>query len=135
VLRTVTGVFIVLHGLVHLLYVGQSLRLFELQPDMVWPDGSWLLGHVLGVQAARGLASAVGVAATLGFAAGGAGLLFQGDWWRDTLMAAALLSMVIVVLFWNGRLEKIADQGLVALVIDALILGVLLFAYSPLSVG
>jgi hypothetical protein len=27
------GVFIVLHGLIHLLYFGQSRRLFELQPQ------------------------------------------------------------------------------------------------------
>ncbi len=30
VLRIATGVFMVLHGLVHLLYVGQSQRLFDL---------------------------------------------------------------------------------------------------------
>ena len=34
------GVFIVVHVLIHLFYFGQSRRLFELQPGMVWPDGS-----------------------------------------------------------------------------------------------
>ena len=29
------GIFLILHGLVHLLYAGQSSRLFELQPGMV----------------------------------------------------------------------------------------------------
>jgi hypothetical protein len=33
--RIIFGVFIVLHGLVHLLYFGQSARYFELQPEMV----------------------------------------------------------------------------------------------------
>ena len=33
------GVFLMLHGLVHLLYLGQSQRFFELQPGMTWPDG------------------------------------------------------------------------------------------------
>jgi hypothetical protein len=32
-------VFIVLHGLVHLLYFGQSTRLFVLRPVRVWSDG------------------------------------------------------------------------------------------------
>ncbi len=36
-LRFIAGAFIVLHGLVHLLYAGQSRRLFELRPGMVWP--------------------------------------------------------------------------------------------------
>ena len=36
-MRFVFGVFIVLHGLVHLLYFGQSARYFELKPGMVWP--------------------------------------------------------------------------------------------------
>ena len=41
-LRFILSVFIVLHGLVHLLYFGQSRRLFELQPGMAWPE-SWRL--------------------------------------------------------------------------------------------
>ena len=39
--RIIFGIFIILHGLVHLLYFGQSTRYFELQPGMVWPDGAW----------------------------------------------------------------------------------------------
>jgi len=33
----ILGIFFILHGLVHLLYAGQSLRLFELRPGMTWP--------------------------------------------------------------------------------------------------
>ena len=39
-LNIVIGVFIILHGLVHMLYFGQSRKFFELQPGMTWPDGS-----------------------------------------------------------------------------------------------
>ena len=39
--RIVLGIFMVLHGLVHLLYFGHGLRFFEL-PDLAWPDGSWV---------------------------------------------------------------------------------------------
>jgi hypothetical protein len=41
-LRLAFSVFIVLHGLVYLLYFGQSRKFFELQPGLLWPDG--LLG-------------------------------------------------------------------------------------------
>ncbi len=46
--RILFGIFIVLHGLVHLLYFGQSARYFELQPGMVWPNGSWVVSKLLG---------------------------------------------------------------------------------------
>ena len=39
--RILVSLLVILHGLVHLLYFGQSARLFELQPGMGWPDGSW----------------------------------------------------------------------------------------------
>jgi hypothetical protein len=41
--RILFGVFVLLHGLVHLLYLGQSARYFELQPGLAWPDGSWAI--------------------------------------------------------------------------------------------
>ena len=47
-LAIIMGIFFVLHGLVHLLYAGQSRRLFELRPKMVWPDGSWAFSQLLG---------------------------------------------------------------------------------------
>ena len=50
VLRLVAGVFVVLHGLVHLFYFAQSRRLFELRPGLVWPDGSWAFSKLLGEQ-------------------------------------------------------------------------------------
>ena len=56
-LATIFGVFLILHGLVHLLYAGQSWELFELRPEMTWPEGSWLISKILGDQAARMLAT------------------------------------------------------------------------------
>jgi hypothetical protein len=40
-IRLIIGIFLLLHGLVHLLYFGQSARYFDLRPEMIWPDGSW----------------------------------------------------------------------------------------------
>ena len=39
-LKIFFAVFLILHGLVHLLYLGQSAGTFELQPGLNWPDGS-----------------------------------------------------------------------------------------------
>jgi hypothetical protein len=88
-LQSILGVFIVLHGLVHLLYFGQSRRLFELQPGMAWPDGSWVFARLLGADATRWLASAACILAALGFVAGGAGIFIGQAWWRPVIVAAA----------------------------------------------
>jgi hypothetical protein len=36
----IADIFLILHGLVHLLYAGQGWRFFEIRPGMVWPDGA-----------------------------------------------------------------------------------------------
>lgn len=71
------GVFIVLHGLVHLLYFGQTARYFELQPGMVWPDGSWAFAKLLGEAVTRSIASVLLILAAVGFVAGGAGMFLN----------------------------------------------------------
>ena len=72
-LRIIIGVFLVLHGLVHLLYCGQSQRMFELQAGMLWPDGSWAFSGMLGDVRARVLATFLLALAAIAFVAGGAG--------------------------------------------------------------
>ena len=46
--RILFGVVIVLHGLVHLLYFGQSARYFELQPGMTWPTPTGAVSPMAG---------------------------------------------------------------------------------------
>lgn len=120
--KFIIGMFIVLHGLVYLVYVGQSLRLFELRPGMVWPDGSWAFSKLLGSQATRWLAAICYVLAAAGFAVGGLEILLGQAWWRPIVVASAAFSSLIIVLFWNGKLKKLNDQGLYGLLINAAIL-------------
>ena len=56
-MRIILGIFFVLHGLVHMLYFGQSIRLFELSPGLLWPDSSWAFSRIMGNQNTRLLAS------------------------------------------------------------------------------
>lgn len=116
------GVFIVLHGLVHLLYAAQSQRLFELQPGLDWPAGSWAFSRLLGDDVTRLLASLAFAAVAAALVAGGAGLLLRGAWWRPLVVSSSALSAVMIVLLWNGRLESLDDQGLLGLLIDGVLL-------------
>lgn len=130
-LRFVVGVFIVLHGLVHLLYVGHSQRLFELRPGMVWPEGSWAFSRLIGDEATSLLASISYILAAIGFVAGGTGILLRQAWWRPVIAGSAAFSAVMILLLWDGRMQKLADKGLIALLINIAILVALLILRWP----
>ena len=118
-LRFIFGIFIVLHGLVHLLYFGQSWRLFELQPGMVWPDGSWAFSKLFGNEVTRLLASISCLVATLGFVAGGiAILLLMQPWWQLLVVGSAAFSAIFLILFWDGKMQKLHDKGGIGVLIN-----------------
>ncbi len=132
--RIIFGVFMVLHGLVHLLYFGQSRRLFELQHGMVWPEGSWAFSRLLGDGTTRRLASIACVLAAVGFVAGGTGILAGQAWWRPAVVGAATFSTVIFVLLWDGGLHKLDNQGAIAVLINiAILIAVLILQWPDLG--
>jgi len=130
-LKFIIGVFMVLHGLVHLFYFGQSRRLFELQPGMVWPDGSWVFSRLLGDAATRVLASISCILAAIGFVAGGIGIFAGQVWWHPVVVGSALFSTVSYILFWDGKMQKLHDKGGIALLINLAILVAVLILQWP----
>jgi hypothetical protein len=124
------GVFLVLHGLVHLLYFGQSARFFELKPGMLWPDGSWAFSRLLGDEATRNLVSISLILAATGLIAGGIGIFFSQAWWRPLTLGAATFSCVAYLLFWNGKMQNLDSQGAVGMLINiAILLAVLVLRW------
>ncbi len=130
-LRIVLGTFMVLHGLVHLLYYGQSRRLFELQRGMIWPEGAWAFSRLLGDGTTRRLASIACIAAAAGFVVGGTGILAGQGWWRPAVVSAAAFSTAIFVLFWDGSRHRLDNQGAFAILINAAILFAVLVLQWP----
>jgi len=129
-IKTIFGIFLVLHGLVHLLYLGQSARFFELQPGMTWPAGSWAFSKLIGDKAARTLASILCILAALGFVIGAVGLLSSQSWWRMAVVVPVVLSTVLYILFWNGHLQHLDNQGGVGVLLDvAILIAVLAFRW------
>jgi len=120
--RIIVGVFIVLHGLVHLLYFGQSQRLFELQPGLVWPDSSWAFSKLLGDERTRLLASVSCVLAAVGFVAGGAGILAGQAWWRLLAVGSAAFSGFMLILLWDGQMRRLGEKGAFGVLINGAIL-------------
>jgi hypothetical protein len=129
--RIAFGIFVVLHGLVHLLYFGQSARYFELKPGMVWPDGSWVFSKFLGGEQTRLLASIFLVVAAVGFVAGGAGIVLKQAWWRLVVVSAAVFSSVIYLLFWDGAWRDLDGKGGVGILINLAIMAIVLIFQWP----
>lgn len=130
-IKIIAGVFLVLHSIVHLLYLGQSARLFEMQVGLTWPDGSWAFSKLLGESSTRTLAIIFCILAAAGFVIGGAGIFFSQSWWRTAVIISAVFSGVLYILFWNGRLQHLDGQGAVGLLIDAAILAAIIVFHWP----
>ena len=130
-IRVIAGIFLVLHGLVHLLYFGQSASLFELQPGLTWPDGSWAFSKLFGVSSTRVLASACLILSAAGFVIGAIGIFFGQSWWRTAVIVSAVFSAIVYVLFWNGRWQHLDGQGGVGILIEIAILAAILIFGWP----
>ena len=126
-LRVIGGIFIILHGLVHLLYFGQGWRLFELQAGMIWPDGSWAFSQLLGDDVTRWLASISCIVAAIGFVAGGIALLLMQPWWQQVVVGSSAFSTLFFILFWDEKMQKLHDKGGIGVLINiGLVIAVLL---------
>jgi hypothetical protein len=130
-LKIIIGIFIILHGLVHLLYFGHNARYFELQPGMDWPNGSWAFSKLIGDETVRVLASMVCVLAAIGFVAGGIGIFAEQAWWRYAVVGTAIFSTLFYVLLWNGKMDRLDGQGGIAILINLAILIAVLILQWP----
>jgi hypothetical protein len=48
--------------------------------------------------------------------------VLRQEWWRTATAGAAILSALIFVLCWNGRLQSLDNQGGIGVLIDMAIL-------------
>jgi len=113
------------------LYFGQSQKFFELQPGMTWPDGSWALSGFLGNDTTRSLASILLVAIAVILVIGGIGLFAKWELWRSIVVGGTLLSIVAYLLLWNGKMQRLDNQGFVGILINLAILAALLIFRWP----
>ena len=121
-MKYLIGVFYILHGLVHLLYMGHSLNYFELEKGFVWPDNSKLLSNILGLQSKKMIASILCVIAAISFVASGICVLIGHSWQNPEIIVAAAISTILFIAFWDGSIKKLHTQGAIAILINIAIL-------------
>lgn len=89
---------LILHGIGHLMF-----------PATVWADAAmgftaspWLLPGALTVHSSAGQISAVvWLVALVLFLAAAIGLVRRASWWTSAVLTAAVLSLLVLVLWWN----------------------------------
>jgi hypothetical protein len=127
--KTIVAIFLILHGLVHVI--------LAMVPDPNEPGAgfatffsqSWLLnGLGLSPSAGRPIAIILAVIATIGFVTAGLALLgfmVPFDWWRSLAIFSAVVSLLLLVVFWNTYL-------IVGILIDvAILVALLVFNWTP----
>jgi hypothetical protein len=119
--RALFGIFVILHGLVHLWFVVLSQELIEVKPEMGWTPQSWLFTGLIGDTATRWLVTVVSILLALTFTAGGIGLFTRASWWRPVVIGASVASAALILLYWDGGTQLLVEKGLVGFLIDALI--------------
>jgi len=112
------GIFLILHALVHLLYAGQSARLFELKPGMAWPEGAWAISRFLGDRIVRLLASVLLIVTAIALVVNGTGYIADQTWSRSLAIIAVIFSSTVFILLWNGKLENLDGQGMVGVFLN-----------------
>ena len=125
-MQIVAGLFVVLHGLVHLWYFVLSRGLVAFKPEMGWTGRSWLLTRSLGDSLTRSLAGLGYLLAAIAFVAAGVGILGDTAWWRGGLVGSAIFSTVVIALFWDGDTRLLVQKGLIGVLINVTLLALVL---------
>lgn len=128
-MKILLGLFLIVHGLVHLLYFGLSQSYFDLDTPLVgWPQNSWVLSPMLGESSTRSLASLLYLLATVVFIVSGIAVLsgIRAD--TALVVTASAFSSLVIILFWNGTTERLPDQGFVGVLINIVLVGIVALA-------
>ena len=130
-LKIISAIFLVLHGITHtILALVPSSKDPDPQFAMFYPGlGSWLLSKFeLSLGSLKTTAITLSAIATIGFIATGLAMLdimVPFNWWRILEITSAVISMILLLAFWNKVL-------IVGVIIDVAVLVILIFTkWSP----
>lgn len=118
----IVGVLLILHGAVHLLYLGHSAGMFELQSGLAWPTDSWLLERWMSDSAIKMTVNVICALAAMLFALAGIGRLLDSSWWAQVTILAVAVSTAMFHVSWDGSGQRLSEQGGIAILINIALL-------------
>lgn len=115
------GIFFVLHGLVHLLYFSISQG-WIIDESIGWSMDSWLLSGILHPSGIKIIASISFAIIIILFLISGILVLVDSDYWIQSILISTIFSSFIFLIFWDGHLSKLPDQGIIGILINVAII-------------
>ena len=130
--RNIFGVFLVLHGLVHFLYIAISQEYIH-DEGIHWTERSWLFSEFFSQNTVKRLAFVFYGISILLFLLAGIVVFMEIPNLKRSIFVAAIFSTITILSFWNGKLQNLSDQGFIGIALNLLILYTL--ERSPEFVG
>jgi len=117
--RIVAGLFLIAHGLVHLLYLAPRP---EGDPNYPFvPEGRWF-SRAVGLQpsAAKAIAGTLAISCAVAFVISGIALLANAELWESAAVVGSVISLVLMLLFFHPwlLLGIAIDTAIVASVVS-----------------
>lgn len=126
-LKTISSIVIILHGLVHIWYLLLMSKVVKYQPDMGWTGASWLLPGSPENAVIRISGILLYGLASLLFIISGISLMAGSSITVRLLIISALLSSLLILVFFDGQFNMLVQKGLIGLIINLVII---VFAFS-----
>ena len=126
-MHTIFAILVILHGLVHMWYVTLSQDWVTFQSEMGWTGHSWLLSNVFGEKTTTLIASTLFILCTILFTISGIGLLAKAGWSRNALALSSIISLLTLLVFWDGKPAMLVEKGLIGLLVN---IGILILIYA-----
>jgi hypothetical protein len=89
---------------------------------MGWTGKSWLLTDMAGNNLNRWLATFLYSLATITFLLAGVGFLANQEWAQVWIVVASVISVVTILVFWDGKFNMFVEKGGLGILISAGIL-------------
>ncbi|MBI9051390.1 MAG: hypothetical protein JEZ00_18340 [Anaerolineaceae bacterium] len=124
--NTFFGIFMLLHGLVHIWYIVLSRQWVAFTPEMGYSGQSWLLSKPLGDGSTRLLASLLYGLSTVVMVIAAISILCNGGWMRPWLIIGSICSAMTILICWDGSFERIIEKGLIGFLINIVSIGLAL---------
>ncbi len=121
--RVVVGLFLIAHGLIHLLYATPRPADDGSYPFV--PESRWFPRALdLEVGTARAIARVLAILAVIGFVVTGIALLANAEVWEPLAVVASVISLALLLLFFHPWL-------LIGIAIDVAIIASVLWFHVP----
>ena len=111
------GLFFILHGLIHLLYLGLSQD-FITDPSIHWSRESWLLSNFLSDGLLKNISLILYSGSILFFLIAGLLYIIEFEKREAVVYFSSIFSTITILIFWDGSLQHLDDQGFVGIMIN-----------------